>query len=232
MEDGQEHVVPGTEKKIRFLHEVYTLANAKYTGRVTVPVLWDKVRGTIVNNESSEIIRMLNSEFGVWSKNSPDYYPTALRSEIDTINDFIYHNINDGVYKAGFSSNQKTYEESYVNLFSAYDELEIRLEHQRYLCGEQITEADWRLFPTLLRFDTIYYPLFKCNKKHVYEYPNLWNYCLDLYQQPGIAEICDLAFAKKGYYSNPSVNPNGVVPLGPEIDFDQPHNRERFRNVA
>ena len=230
--EGQEHIIPGTDKKIRYLHEVYSLANPEYTGRVTVPVLWDKSCCTIVNNESSEIIRMLNSEFGAFSQDTSDYYPSALRSEIDKVNDLVYHNINNGVYKAGFSSNQQSYEEAFVNLFKAYDELEKRLEHQRYLCGDQITEADWRLFPTLLRFDTIYYPLFKCNKTHVYEYPNLWNYCRDLYQQPGIAEVCHLTFAKIGYYNNPTVNPNGVVPLGPDIDFDQAHNRNRFKNAA
>ena len=141
-------------------------------------------------------------------------------------------NINNGVYKAGFSTSQKAYEETYENMFKAYDELEARLEQRRYLCGDQITEADWRLFPTLLRFDTVYYPLFKCNKKHLYEYPNLWNYCRDLYQQPGIAEVCHLAFAKKGYFSNPRVNPNGVIPLGPDIDFNQAHDRDRFKNAA
>ena len=226
--DGIEHTVPGTADKVTHLHQVYTLAQADYTGRCTVPTLWDAKERTIVNNESSEIIRMFNSEFGEFSNGTPDYYPEDLRADIDAVNDLTYHAINNAVYKAGFSTDQETYNQTVTVMFEAFDELEARLGSQRYLCGGRITEADWRLFTTLFRFDAAYYPLFKCNKKHIYEYPNLWNYTRDLYQQPGIAEICDLKAVIKGYYSIPKANPSGVIPFGPDLDFDEPHDRGRF----
>ena len=222
------HTVPGTDVRIRHLHELYTLAKPDYTGRVTVPTLWDATRCTIVNNESAEIVRMLNSEFSAYAKNRFGYYPEQLRAEIDSVNEFVYHAINDGVYKAGFSTSQAAYDEAYARLFAALDELEDRLAGRRYLCGDRITEADWRLFPTLYRFDAVYHYAFKCNKRHLYQYPNLWGYCRDLYQQPGIAERCYMEATKLGYWSNPRLNPRGTIPLGPELDFDTPHDRERF----
>ena len=226
--DGNPHVVPGSDKSVLHLHEVYALANPAYTGRVTVPVLWDKKRRTIVNNESSEVIRMFNSEFAGLAEPSTDYYPADLRDEIDRLNTLIYENVNNGVYKAGFSPSQPAYEKAYDNLFDAFDVLEERLSRKRYLCGDRITEADWRLFPTLLRFDTIYHYAFKCNKRHLYQYPNLWGLCRELYQMPGISELCFLEDAKRGYYSNPAINPLGTVPKGPLIDFNEPHGRERL----
>lgn len=222
------HAVSGTNQTISNLHELYSLANSDYTGRVTVPVLWDIQEKTIVNNESAEIIRMLNSAFDEFTEPSPDYYPTHLQKEIDTINDFIYQHINNGVYQAGFSTSQEAYDEAYENLFMALDEIEERLSKQRYLVGEQLTEADWRLFTTLFRFDAIYHYLFKCNKKHLYQYPNLWNYCRDLYQMPGIADICFLEASKQNYYGNPKVNPSGVIPKGPALNLWESHNRDRF----
>ncbi|MEE2760641.1 MAG: glutathione S-transferase family protein [Pseudomonadota bacterium] len=221
--------IPDEVNKIFRLHEVYTKANPHYTGRVTVPTLWDKKNQTIVNNESSEIIRMFNSAFERAGANAatPDYYPEALRDEIDAINDMVYTNVNNGVYRCGFATSQEAYEVAFNNLFGALDELEARLSKQRYLVGRQLTEADWRLFSTLLRFDLVYYGNFKCNKQHVYEYPSLWNYTLELYQHPGIGEVTNLEHIKRGYYGlMPRTNPSGVVPKGPNIDFAQPHNRE------
>ena len=226
------HTVPGTNARITHLHELYALANPDYTGRVTVPALWDAEQRTIVNNESAEIVRMLNSEFSAYAGNTYDYYPDSLRAEIDEVNDLVYHAINNGVYKAGFSTSQAAYEEAYAKLFSALDELEQRLGERRYLCGDRITEADWRLFPTLYRFDAVYHYAFKCNKRHLYQYPNLWGYCRDLYQQPGIAERCFPEATKLGYWSNPRINPVGTIPIGPELDFDAPHDRDRFQRAA
>jgi len=211
------------------LSEIYLLADPKYTGRVSVPVLWDKERKTIVNNESSEIIRMFNSAFDAFTDVRTDYYPPELRAEIDRINNFIYANINNGVYRAGFATTQAAYEEAFRSLFDALDELEQILSRQRYLVARSITEADWRLFPTLVRFDTVYYSHFKCNWRHIYEYPNLSHYLRDLYQQPGVAETVNLAHIKRHYYgSQRHVNPTGIVPVGPQIDFSAPHDRERF----
>ena len=222
------HKVPGTDAQITYLHELYSLAEPSYTGRVTVPSLWDSKEKTIVNNESSEIIRMLNGEFNAFASNKYDYYPEALRQEIDTINDLVYDSVNNGVYKAGFSSNQTAYNEAYDALFEAFEIIEERLSKQRYLCGSVITEADWRLFPTLYRFDSIYHYAFKCNKKHLYQYPNMWSYARALYQEPGVAEWCFLKEAKTGYWSNPKINPLGTIPEGPDLDFDQAHDRDRF----
>ena len=211
------------------LSEVYLLANPKYSGRVSVPVLWDRKLRTIVNNESSEIIRMFNSAFNTLTQDRTDYYPAELRKEIDAVNDFVYPNINNGVYRAGFATTQQAYEEAFRNLFDALEDIEPRLSQRRYLVGNRITEADWRLFTTLVRFDAVYYAHFKCNWRHIYEYPNLSNYLRDLYQQPGVAETVSLAQIKRHYYfSQRQVNPAGIVPVGPQLDFSAPHDRARF----
>jgi putative glutathione S-transferase len=211
------------------LAEIYLLSEPHYTGRVTVPVLWDKKRRTIVNNESAEIIRMLNSAFEAFTDVHTDYYPAPLRAEIDRINETVYANVNNGVYRAGFAGTQAAYEEAARALFATLDELEARLSRQRYLVGRQITEADWRLFTTLIRFDAVYYSHFKCNLRRIIDYPNLWNYLRDLYQVPGVAETVSLDHIKRHYYgSHRTINPTGIVPLGPLIDFTLPHDRGRF----
>jgi glutathionyl-hydroquinone reductase len=211
------------------LAEIYLLADPHYTGRVSVPALWDKKRRTIVNNESSEIIRMLNSAFDKFTNARTDYHPPGLRAEIDRINDIIYPTVNNGVYRAGFATSQEAYEEAARGIFTTFDELEERLSRQRYLVGEQTTEADWRLFTTLIRFDSVYYSHFKCNLRRVADYPNLWNYLRDLYQVPGIAETVSIDHIKQHYYgSQRQINPTGIVPIGPLIDFTAPHDRGRF----
>lgn len=211
------------------LSEIYLLADPKYSGRVSVPVLWDKKRTTIVNNESPEIIRMLNSAFDAFTNAHIDYYPKELRAEIDRLNDLIYPNINNGVYRTGFATAQAAYEQAFRNVFDALDEIEQILATKRYLTGSTITEADWRLFPTLIRFDAVYYSHFKCNWRHIYEYPNLSGYVRDLYQQPGVAETVSLAQIKRHYYhSQKQVNPTGIVPVGPQLDFAAPHDRARL----
>ncbi len=211
------------------LSEIYLLAEPKYSGRVSVPVLWDKARRTIVSNESSEIIRMLNSAFDALTNNHTDYYPKELRGEIDRLNEQIYANVNNGVYRTGFATTQGAYEQAFRNLFDTLDEMEQRLSQQRYLVGNIITEADWRFFVTLIRFDAVYYAHFKCNWRHIYEYPNLSNYVRDLYQQPGVAETVSLGQIKRHYYgSQRQVNPTGIVPVGPQLDFSAPHDRGRF----
>jgi putative glutathione S-transferase len=211
------------------LSEIYVAAEPRYTGRVSVPVLWDKKRAAIINNESSEIIRMLNSAFDAFTDVRADYYPSALRTEIDRINGIVYPNINNGVYRAGFATKQDAYEKAFRELFDALDDMESILEKQRYLAGKTATEADWRLFSTLVRFDAVYYGHFKCNWRHIYEYPNLSNYTRDLYQHDGVAETVSLEHIKKHYYmSQTKVNPTGIVPLGPQLDFAAPHDRARF----
>jgi len=211
------------------MSEIYVLANSRYTGRVTVPVLWDKKRQTIVSNESSEIIRMLNSAFNPQPNQFPDLYPPDLRSEIEAVNNLIYPNVNNGVYRAGFAIFQEPYEEAFRALFTALDELERRLSRQRYLTGPRITEADWRLFTTLIRFDAVYYSHFKCNLRRIGDYENLSNYTRDLYQVPGIDETVSIDHIKRHYYhSQRKVNPTGIWPLGPELDFTAPHDRDRF----
>jgi len=211
------------------LAEIYLLTNPRYTGRVTVPVLWDKKRRTIVNNESSEIIRMLNSAFDAFTDVRTDYYPLELRAEIDRINDIVYANVNNGVYRAGFATTQAAYEEAARVLFATLDQLEERLSRQRYLVGRQITEADWRLFTTLIRFDAVYYSHFKCNLRRIVDYPNLWNYLRDLYQVPGVADTVSLDHIKRHYYgSHRNINPTGIVPIGPLLDFTLLHDRRRF----
>lgn len=208
------------------LHEIYTLAQPDYTGRVTVPVLWDKQRQTIVNNESSEIIRMFNSAFAAFTDDQTDYYPISLRAEIDALNDLIYRTVNNGVYRAGFATTQEAYEEAVDALFATLDQLETRLTTRRYLLGDRLTEADWRLFPTLVRFDAAYYGAFKCNLRRLVDYPHLWAYTRELYQMPGIAETVDVESYKQGYYSpSPLRNPLGIVPKGPVLDFTTPQNR-------
>ena len=211
------------------LSEIYLLADARYSGRVSVPVLWDKKRKTIVNNESPEIIRMLNSAFDALTDVRTDYYPEHLRPEIDRFNDLVYLNINNGVYRAGFATAQAAYETAFRNLFDALDEIEQTLSQHRYLVSNTLTEADWRLFTTLVRFDAVYYSHFKCNWRHIYEYPNLSNYARDLYQVPGVAETVSLAQIKHHYFfSQRHVNPTGIVPVGPQLDFAAPHDRARF----
>ena len=213
----------------QFLHQVYTLAKPGYTGRVTVPVLWDKQTGRIVSNESREIIRMLDKEFNAFAKNDVDYCPADLKDQVDEMITRNYGSVNDGVYRAGFSTTQAAYEEAVKDLFSALGRLEVLLGKQRYLVGDVITEADWCLFVTLYRFDTVYYNHFKCNLRRIQDYPNLWGYTRDLYQQPGVAECCYMDHVKTHYYrSHPTINPTRIVPAGPSIDFNQPHDRERF----
>ena len=211
------------------LAEIYLLADPHYTGRVSVPVLWDNKRRTIVNNESSEIIRMLNSAFDAFTNVRTDYYPAELRAEIDRINDIVFPNVNNGVYRAGFATSQAAYEEAARALFAAFDQIEQRLSRQRYLVGRDITETDWRLFTTLVRFDTVYHGHFKCNLRRVADYPNLWNYLRDLYAVPGIADTVSIDHIKRHYYgSQRQINPTGIVPIGPLIDFTAPHDRARF----
>ncbi len=216
-----------------YLHQIYTKADPTYSGRVTVPVLWDRKEETIVNNESSEIIRMLNSAFDEWGDASVDFYPKPLRAEIDAINDLVYPAINNGVYRAGFATTQEAYEEAFNELFSALDEVEERLSRQRYLVGDRLTEADWRLFTTLVRFDAVYYSHFKCNLRRIADYPNLSNYLRDLYQVSGVADTVNMLHIKNHYYrSHHTINPTRIVPLGPQLDFDAPHDRARFRRAA
>jgi putative glutathione S-transferase len=215
-----------------YLREIYTLAQPDYSGRVTVPVLWDKKRRTIVSNESAEIIRMLNGAFGDLGNAAIDFYPDDLRAEIDEVNDLVYRTVNNGVYRAGFASTQEAYEEAFEALFATLDRLEDRLSRQRYLTGERLTEADWRLFTTLLRFDPVYVGHFKCNRNRLVDFPNLWSFTRELYQIPGVAPTVNLEHIKRHYYeSHLAVNPSGIVPKGPEIDFTQPHDRDRLPGV-
>ncbi|MCV9961329.1 glutathione S-transferase family protein [Pararhizobium sp. BT-229] len=211
------------------LWQVYVKADPHYSGRVTVPVLWDKKQNKMVSNESSEIIRMFNSAFDGLTGSNEDFYPQALRGEIDGLNERIYDAVNNGVYKAGFATTQDAYGENVKVLFEALDELEQRLSTRRYLTGEQITEADWRLFTTLVRFDPVYVGHFKCNIRRIADYPNLQGYLQDLYQVPGIAETVNLRHIKEHYYrSHTTINPTGVVPVGPELYLTAPHLREKL----
>ncbi len=213
------------------LYEIYAAARSDYTGRASVPVLWDKKRATIVSNESSEIIRMFNSAFdGVGGDASRDYYPKPLRAEIDRLNATIYATVNNGVYRCGFARTQDAYDEAAAALFATLDAIEARLSTNRYLTGERLTEADWRLFPTLFRFDAVYLTHFKCNLRRIGDYPNLSGYLRELYQMPGIAETTDLEDTRRHYFlSHRSINPRGILPIGPEIDLTSPHGRERLR---
>jgi putative glutathione S-transferase len=219
-------VIPDPLHGARFLHQVYTRAKPDYTGRVTVPVLWDKATGALVNNESAEIIRMFNSAFDACGAAPGDFYPEALRPEIDAWNARIYDKINNGVYKAGFATTQDAYEAAFTELFKTLDVLEDHLGTHRYLLGDRLTEADWRLFTTLLRFDPVYVGHFKCNLRRIADYPNLSGYLRELYQVPGIAETVDMRHIKGHYYeSHLTINPTGIVPVGPLLDLTLPHGR-------
>lgn len=209
-----------------FMHQVYTRADPEVSGRVTVPVLWDRERETIVSNESAEIIRMLNSAFDEITGNTDDYWPEALRDRIEEFNDRIYDTVNNGVYKAGFATTQKAYEAAVAPLFDSLDWLDAHLADNRYLLGEQLTEADWRLFTTLVRFDTVYHGHFKCNRRRLVDYPHLWAYTRALYQHPGVAETVHMDHITRHYhYSHETINPHRIVPIGPKLDFDAPHGR-------
>ena len=222
-----EGVIPDPIFGARYMHEIYTAAKPDYSGRVTVPVLWDKEQGTMVNNESSEIIRFFDSEFDDVGACGPHFCPPELESDIDAVNEFVYGSINNGVYKCGFATTQEAYEEAVKALFAALDQIDLRLSGSRYLVGETLTEADWRLFTTLLRFDPVYVGHFKCNIRRLVDYPNLWAYTRELYQVPGVAETVHMDHIKEHYYrSHGTLNPSGVVPVGPEIDFPEPHGRE------
>lgn len=213
-------VIPDPVINATYLHELYTHVDPNYSGRVTVPILYDLKQNKIVNNESSEIMRMLNTAFYGVGAEEGDYYPKELQEEIDAVNELVYHNVNNGVYKAGFATNEGVYQEEVGRLFKTLDQLEARLENQRYLVGDQITEADWRLFTTLIRFDSVYYSHFKCNIRQIRDYKNLWRYTRELYNWPGIAETVNFKHIKEHYYrSHKNINPTGIVPVGPILDF-------------
>jgi glutathionyl-hydroquinone reductase len=212
-----------------YLRDIYTLADPGYTGRVTTPVLWDRKLGTIVNNESREIMNMLDTEFEELAATDANFYPEDLRDEIEEVLDALYEPVNNGVYRTGFARTQAAYDEAVTELFDALDRFEGMLSRRRYLCGDRVTEADWAFFTTLVRFDPVYHGHFKCNLRRIVDYPNLWGYVRDLYQYPGVAETVDLAHMKEHYYrSHESVNPTRIVPKGPIIDFTTPHDRERL----
>jgi glutathionyl-hydroquinone reductase len=219
---------PDLVNGFRYLHEAYTASDPRYTGKVTVPTLWDGKTQRIVNNESSEIIRMFNSEFGEIAYDEHDFYPAALRPEIDRINQLVYANINNGVYMCGFARSQAAYEAAYDALFAALDELEGRLSRQRYLVGRQLTEADWRLFPTLVRFDVAYFSLFKCNKRRIADYPNLSNYMSELYTVPGVAATVRPRQYIAGYWSIRRLNATGIIPKGTPVNYESVNDRDRF----
>jgi putative glutathione S-transferase len=219
---------PDTVNGFRWLHQAYTATDPRYTGKVTVPTLWDTKTGRIVNNESSEIIRMLDSEFTGIAGGDTDYYPPALRADIDAINEVVYAKVNNGVYRCGFAKTQEAYEAAYDGLFRTLDELEALLSRQRYLTGNRITEADWRLLPTLLRFDVAYFSLFKCNRQRIADYPNLSNYMRELYAFPGVAATVKPRYYVIGYYSIGKLNPTGIIPKGTPLDLAAPHDRARL----
>lgn len=224
--------IPDTVNHTQYLWQLYLKADADYSGRVTVPVLWDKKTGTIVNNESREIMRMFDTQFNDLATADVNFYPAHLQKLIDETIDAIYQPINNGVYRAGFATSQLAYNEGVRDLFAALDDWEKVLGKQRYLCGDQVTEADWCMFTTLLRFDAVYYVHFKCNLRRLVEYPNLWNYLKELYQLPGVKETCNFDHIKRHYYrSHPNVNPTRIVPIGPDIDFDAPHNRDEVVKI-
>ena len=220
-------VIPDSVYQAQYLHEIYSLADPSYSGRVTVPVLWDKQTATIVSNESADIIRIFNSAFDGLTGNTLDFYPQHLRPEIDALNDEIYHNLNNGVYRAGFATTQAAYEEAVAGVFKQLDTLETRLSTQRYLTGDNLTEADWRLFTTLIRFDAVYVGHFKCNWRRIVDYSRIWAYLRELYQLPGIAETVHIEHIKQHYFqSHESINPTRIVPIGPELDLKSAHGRE------
>ena len=224
--DG-DGVVPDPIHDADYMYQVYQAADASYSGRVTVPVLWDKAKNTIVSNESADIIRMFNSAFDRIGATEGDYYPEDLREEIDDINARVYTTVNNGVYKAGFATTQEAYEEAVEPLFESLEWLDSRLSTQRYLLGERITEADWRLFTTLLRFDPVYVGHFKCNRRRIVDFEYLWPYVRDLYQVPGVSETVHMDHIKSHYYgSHDTINPTRIVPVGPDIDYSEPHGRD------
>ena len=209
-----------------YLHQLYQHTKPDYTGRVTVPALWDTHTDTLVNNESADLIRMLGYAFDAWASDTTDYYPEARREAIDAINDRVYDAVNNGVYRSGFATTQHAYEEAVTKLFDALEELDERLARQRYLIGDGITEADWRLFTTLVRFDAVYVGHFKCNRRRISDYPHLSGYLRELYQVPGVAETVDFDHIKRHYYtSHPHINPTRIIPVGPDLDLEAPHGR-------
>jgi len=213
----------------KFLSEAYLATDAGYQGRVTVPVLWDKQTNRIVSNSDDDLLRMLNSEFSKFATNDYDFYPSDLRDEIESINQLVYERVNNGVYRAGFATQQRPYERATKKLFETLDQLDARLMVRRYLLGQRMTEADWRLFPTLIRFDAVYYGHFKCNLRRIIDYPNLWPYLCDLYQHDGVAETVNFDHIKRHYYmTHGQINPTGIVPLGPLLDLNAPHAREKL----
>jgi len=229
LDQGWQFAEPEPVYGFTHVYQLYALADPHYSGRVTVPILWDKQEQTIVCNESAEIIRMFNTAFNELTGNRDDYYPVALQTDIDDINAFVYANINNGVYRCGFATTQPAYEEAFDKLFDALDQVEARLSEHRYLIGNQLTEADIRLFTTLIRFDAVYYGHFKCNRNRIADMPNLWAYLRDLYQQAGIAETVNFDHIKQHYYySHESINPTRIVPKGPLLDFNGSHHRDRF----
>jgi putative glutathione S-transferase len=222
-------VIPDAVNHAELLREIYTAADPHYTGRVTVPILWDKHGRTIVNNESSEIIRMLNSAFDAVGAKPGDYYPATLREDIDAINARVYDTVNNGVYKAGFATTQAAYDEAVVALFGTLDELERRLAGRRFLLGESLTEADIRLFTTLIRFDAVYVGHFKCNIRRLVDYASLSGFTRDIYQSPGVAATVNFEHIRRHYYqSHRTINPTGIIPAGPLLDFTAAHGRERL----
>ncbi len=226
---AEGHVVPGTDRRVAYLHEVYALSDPTCTTRVTVPVLWDSATRRIVSNESSEIIRMFNAAFAAFAAPSPDYCPAERVAEIDAVNDRVLEGVNNAVNECGRSITQDAYEAAFEKLFATLDRLEARLAVQRYLCGDVQTEADWRLYPNLIRFDAVYYVGYKCNLRRIEDYPNLSNYLRDLYQTPGIAAVSDVEAMKRGSFSRAGpIGANGIVPKGPALDLDRPHDRDRF----
>jgi putative glutathione S-transferase len=232
-DDGYEGATGDRLHDLPFLRDLYTKAKPDVSGRVTVPVLWDRERGTIVSNESSEIIRMFNSAFDGLTGNRLDFYPEALRGEVDRINDRVYQDVNNGVYKAGFATTQEAYDEAVHALFDALDWLDGLLGERRYLAGDRITEADWRLFTTLVRFDPVYHLHFKCNRRRLIDYGNLWPYARELYQMPGVAGTVSFDHIVRHYhYSHETINPHRIVPINPVLDWDAPHRRERLASVA
>lgn len=226
---GFEGATGDTLHGLPFLRDVYLKADPGISGRVTVPILWDKTTGTIVSNESSEIIRMFNSAFDGLTGNTLDFWPEERRAEIEEVNARIYDTLNNGVYKSGFATSQAAYDEAVVALFDTLDWLEDRLSTRRYLMGDRVTEADWRLLPTLLRFDPVYHLHFKCNRRRIIDYPNLWGYTRELYQWPGVAETTHFGHIVRHYhYSHESINPHRIIPINPVLDFDAPHDRARL----
>lgn len=230
LENGWTFRKPDPVTGSDYAWQIYVRADPQYSGRATVPILWDRKTGTIVNNESAEIIRMFNSAFDDLTGSRADYYPADLRDEIDRLNDRIYSGVNNGVYRSGFATTQQAYQEAVGEVFETLDWLEGLLGSHRYLAGDRLTEADWRLFTTLVRFDAVYVGHFKCNLRRIVDYPNLSNYLRDLYQTPGIAGTVDMTTIKQHYFgSHASINPHGIVPVGPDLDFDAPHDRDRLK---